>query len=81
MGATRTDCSSSLATPPILPSACRSQAQASRRSLDIWVDVDFSRVMTGWTYDGSINSIVFDADAIPEEGSYIEVSYFIQGPC
>jgi hypothetical protein len=41
----------------------------------IVVRVNGVEVTTGWHYDGSINSIVFDVGAAPPPGSYIEVSY------
>lgn len=44
------------------------------------VQVDGSTV-TGWTYDAVTNSIVFDADAVPEAGSHIVVHFELAGDC
>ncbi len=47
----------------------------------IEVQVDGIRTTTGWQYDASINSIVFDRDHIPAGGSTIEVEYALMPDC
>ncbi len=41
----------------------------------IEVKVDGVLVTSGWSYDAATNTIVFDEDAAPPPGAYIEVSY------
>ncbi len=41
----------------------------------IAVSVNGSARASGWTYDASTNSIVFDADRMPEEGDTVTVTY------
>lgn len=47
----------------------------------IEVSIDGIVHTSGWTYDASTNSVVFDEDWIPEGGSTIEVEYAIPGDC
>ena len=47
----------------------------------IEVQVDGIRTTTGWEYDASINSIVFERDHIPSAGSTIEVEYTLMPDC
>lgn len=44
------------------------------------VQVDGSTV-TGWSYDAVTNSVVFDADAVPEAGAHIVVHFELAGDC
>ena len=47
----------------------------------IEVTVDGIRTTTGWEYDATINSIVFERDHIPAGGSTIEVEYHLMPDC
>ncbi|MCB9791995.1 MAG: choice-of-anchor D domain-containing protein [Alphaproteobacteria bacterium] len=47
----------------------------------ITVIVDSIQVNSGWTYDADANAVQFDADAVPEGGSIIEVDYALLGDC
>ena len=47
----------------------------------IEVTVDGISVNTGWTYDASSNSVVFDTDFIPAGGSQVEVFYQLLPDC
>ncbi len=47
----------------------------------ILVIVDGVRVGSGWSYDASSNSVVFDEDYTPEGGSTIEIEYALYGDC
>jgi hypothetical protein len=47
----------------------------------IEIQVDGIRTTTGWEYDASINSIVFDRDHIPAGGSTVEVEYSLMPDC
>jgi hypothetical protein len=47
----------------------------------IEVRVDGIQTTTGWVYDASINSIVFDTDHIPAGGSTVEVEYQLMPDC
>jgi hypothetical protein len=41
----------------------------------ITITVDGDDVTSGWTYDPATNEIVFDADAVPENGAEVKVNY------
>ena len=45
------------------------------------VTIDGDVVTVGWTYDADGQAVVFDADHIPESGSYIQVQYDLLGDC
>jgi len=45
------------------------------------VKVDGLSTSTGWAYDASDNAVVFDAVAVPEAGSTIEIGYATAGDC
>jgi len=47
----------------------------------IEVSLDGINVTTGWDYDASLNSIVFETDHIPAGGSTIDVFYALMPPC
>ena len=45
------------------------------------VRVNGVNVYVGWTYDTSLNAIVFDPTHIPEDGDEIEIEYSMTGDC
>ena len=47
----------------------------------IEVSIDGVVTSTGWTYNATDNSVVFDEKSIPEGGSTIEIEYVIIGDC
>lgn len=49
--------------------------QTPRDPADLTVTVNGVPVTSGWTYDAATNSISFDADSAPSNGSMIEATY------
>ncbi len=47
----------------------------------IEVRLNGATIFVGWTYDPSLNAIIFDADAIPDNGDLIEIEYTVLGNC
>jgi hypothetical protein len=45
------------------------------------VKVDGLVTVVGWSYDVGDNAVVFEADAVPEGGSTVEIGYATQGDC
>ena len=43
--------------------------------------LSFVPVYVGWEYDPDLNAIVFAADAVPDNGDFIEVEYAVLGSC
>ncbi len=47
----------------------------------ISVNVDGVTRTLGWSYEDSINSVIFDSDYVPEGGASIEIVYALRGDC
>lgn len=63
-------------------SIIKSSFELSDTPIASTIDVIVDGVITGnWTYDPSINSVIFDPFNIPLSGSIIDISYNILGGC
>ena len=43
--------------------------------------VDGTPVTLGWTWNGPLNAVVFEPDAVPDDGSLIRIEYAVDQPC
>ena len=57
------------------------QLEGSPMVSSIEVSVDGVRLTEGWSYESSLNSVVFDEDAYPAFESIVSVYYWMSGEC